>query len=86
MADVRPFRALRYAAAAGPLSNLVSPPYDVISPEERRAYLAASPYNAVRLILPDVTRHIQEGQVSSGAFLGLLSLAVGVLNAASMTY
>jgi len=41
---------------------------------------------AVRLILPDVTRHIQEGQVSSGAFLGLLSLAVGVLNAASMTY
>ena len=40
----------------------------------------------VRLILPDVTRHIQEGQVSSGAFLGLLSLAAGVLNAASMTY
>ena len=40
----------------------------------------------VRLIMPDVTRHIQEGQVSSGAFLGLLSLAAGVLNAASMTY
>jgi len=40
----------------------------------------------VRLLLPEVTRHIQEGQVSSGAFLGLLSLAAGVLNAASMTY
>jgi putative membrane protein len=40
----------------------------------------------VRLLLPNVTRHIQEGQVSSGAFLGLLSLAAGVLNAASMTY
>ena len=40
----------------------------------------------VRLIVPDITRHIQEGQVSSGAFLGLLSLTAGVLNAASMTY
>ena len=40
----------------------------------------------VHLLLPDITRNIQEGQVSSGAFLGLLSLAAGVLNAASMTY
>ena len=40
----------------------------------------------VRLLVPDITRHIQEGQVSSGAFLGLLSLTAGVLNAASMTY
>ena len=54
MADVRPFRALRYTAAAGPLGTLVSPPYDVISAEERRGYLAVSPYNAVRLILPEV--------------------------------
>jgi uncharacterized protein (DUF1015 family) len=54
VADVRPFRALRYSAAAGPLGSLVAPPYDVISPDERRGYLAASPYNAVRLILPEV--------------------------------
>ena len=40
----------------------------------------------VRLLLPEVTRHIQEGQVASGAFLGMLSLTAGVLNAASMTY
>jgi putative membrane protein len=39
-----------------------------------------------RLLLPEVTKHIQEGQVASGAFLGMLSLAAGVLNAASMTY
>ncbi|MGD9696406.1 MAG: DUF1015 family protein [Thermoleophilia bacterium] len=54
MADVRPFRALRYDGAAGSLASLVAPPYDVISPEQRRGYLAASPYNAVRLILPEV--------------------------------
>jgi uncharacterized protein (DUF1015 family) len=54
VADVRPFRALRYAAGAGPLAHLVAPPYDVISADERRDLLAASRYNAVRLILPEV--------------------------------
>lgn len=53
MAVVRPFRALRYQPAAGPLGDLVAPPYDVISPEERRALQERSPYNAVRLELPD---------------------------------
>jgi uncharacterized protein (DUF1015 family) len=28
-----------------------TPPYDVISPEEQRRYLAASPYNIIRLVL-----------------------------------
>jgi len=47
---VRPFRALRYAL---PLDDLVAPPYDVISDEQRRDYLARSPYNVVHLTLPD---------------------------------
>ncbi len=54
MAQVLPFRALRYAEGAGALADLVSPPYDVISPAERETYLRASPYNAVHLILPEV--------------------------------
>ncbi len=54
MADVKPFRAERYdEAKAGPLELLVAPPYDVISDEERREYLASSPYNVVHLTLPD---------------------------------
>jgi uncharacterized protein (DUF1015 family) len=54
MALVKPFRALRYApGAAGPLDELVSPPYDVISPAQSDELLAMSPYNAVRLIRPD---------------------------------
>jgi len=40
----------------------------------------------VRLLLPDVTTQMEEGKVASGAFLGMVSLAAGVLNAASMTY
>jgi uncharacterized protein (DUF1015 family) len=51
---VRPFRALRYdPEVAGPLDDLVAPPYDVISDERRRDYLARSPYNVVHLTLPD---------------------------------
>ena len=54
MADVRPFRALRYdEAKAGALEALVAPPYDVISAEEREEYLARSPYNVVHLTLPE---------------------------------
>src|SRR5215216_4944540 len=54
MALVKPFRALRYSAeTAGPFDDLVSPPYDVISPAVHERLLAASPYNAVRLMRPD---------------------------------
>jgi uncharacterized protein (DUF1015 family) len=54
MAVVKPFRALRYdEAKAGTLERLVAPPYDVISPELREELRARSPYNVVRLTLPD---------------------------------
>jgi uncharacterized protein (DUF1015 family) len=51
---LKPFRALRYdEAAAGPLDDLVAPPYDVITAEARDRLLARSPWNAVRLVRPD---------------------------------
>jgi len=54
MADVKPFRALRYEERrAGPLASLVAPPYDVITAADRERYLTRSPYNVVRLTLPD---------------------------------
>jgi len=51
MADVRPFRALRYDVPD--LEAVVAPPYDVISDEQRRAYLDRDPHNVVHLTLPD---------------------------------
>ncbi len=51
MATLKPFQALRYAPAAGDLSALLAPPYDVITPTEQEALYAASPHNVVRLIL-----------------------------------
>jgi uncharacterized protein (DUF1015 family) len=54
MPRVRPFPALRYdTSVAGDLARLVAPPYDVISDAQRDDYLARSPYNVVRLTLPD---------------------------------
>jgi len=50
MADVVPFHGLRYdEAKAGPLADLIAPPYDVISDEAREALYARSPHNVVRL-------------------------------------
>jgi uncharacterized protein (DUF1015 family) len=54
VAELKPFRALRYDTdRAAPLESLVAPPYDVIGPQEREALLAKSPYNVVHLTLPD---------------------------------
>ena len=54
MPSLRPFRALRYdETAAGPLADLVAPPYDVIDDEARAELLARSPYNVVHLTLPE---------------------------------
>ncbi|MBC8534008.1 DUF1015 domain-containing protein [Yeguia hominis] len=52
MAEIKPFRALRFTEQAGPIEKLTCPPYDIISPEQRRQYLETNPYNIVRLELP----------------------------------
>lgn len=52
MAKIKPFRALRYdQAVVGELSQVTSPPYDVISPEDRVYYHKLHPNNFVRLVL-----------------------------------
>ena len=51
MATIIPFQPLRYTAKAGDPATLLTQPYDKISPEMRARYLAANPYNLVRIIL-----------------------------------
>jgi uncharacterized protein (DUF1015 family) len=67
MRRVRAFRATTFAAALdgsprGALDALLSPPYDVISADQRRELLAVQPQNSVALDLP-----ILEKGESSGA-------------------
>jgi uncharacterized protein (DUF1015 family) len=46
-----PFQPYRYTEKAGPLGDVVTQPYDKISPAMQSRYLALSPYNLVRVIL-----------------------------------
>jgi uncharacterized protein (DUF1015 family) len=53
MPPLLPFRGLRPdTAVTGPLTDVVCPPYDVISQSQRVQLLARSQYNIVRLELP----------------------------------
>lgn len=51
MARIYPFRPYRYSRQAGPPANLLTQPYDKITPEMQERYLRLSPYNLVRIEL-----------------------------------
>ncbi|MCK9374689.1 MAG: DUF1015 domain-containing protein [Syntrophobacterales bacterium] len=53
MAFIAPFRGLHYNTLKVPnLTEVVTPPYDVIKPAEREVFAARHPHNMVHLILP----------------------------------
>ncbi len=78
MVDILPFRGVRYdpAAAGGNLSDLVAPPYDVISPADQAALYEKHPANVVRLILGR-----EDDKYAQAARLFWEWLASGVLKA-----
>ena len=51
MANIYPFRAWRYNPSSVRLEDVVTQPYDKISPAMQQAYYQRSPYNLVRIIL-----------------------------------
>ncbi len=51
MAHIYPFRAWRYNPASVRLDDVVTQPYDKISPAMQQAYYQRSPFNLVRIIL-----------------------------------
>jgi uncharacterized protein (DUF1015 family) len=54
MADVQPIKTLRYnPEVAGPLEDLIAPPYDVIDDELRAELVARSRHNVVEIDLPE---------------------------------
>ncbi len=52
MADIRPFKALRFTDKAGAIVDNVCPPYDIISDAQREALISTSENNIIRLELP----------------------------------
>jgi uncharacterized protein (DUF1015 family) len=51
MARIYPFRALRYDPSRVEMEDVVTQPYDKITPAMQERYYQASPYNLVRVIL-----------------------------------
>jgi uncharacterized protein (DUF1015 family) len=49
VAEIRPFRGLRYRVPAADAGRVIAPPYDVISPAQQEALYELSPYNVIRL-------------------------------------
>jgi uncharacterized protein (DUF1015 family) len=59
LATLKPFQPYRYTSQAGDPAKLLTQPYDKINPAMQAKYLAASPYNLVRVILGE--RDPQDG-------------------------
>jgi uncharacterized protein (DUF1015 family) len=51
MVEIRPFRAIRYNQEKIKIEDVISQPYDKITPEMQNQYYEKSPYNYVRVIL-----------------------------------
>src|SRR6202040_4024814 len=49
MAELRPFRAYRYDNSRVALKDVLTQPYDKITPEMQERYYAASPYNLIAI-------------------------------------
>ncbi|OGS19723.1 MAG: hypothetical protein A3J83_01155 [Elusimicrobia bacterium RIFOXYA2_FULL_40_6] len=53
MAKIIPFQGIRYIKRSKNLKNLICPPYDVISGEQRKKLVSLSPENFVNIELPE---------------------------------
>ena len=51
MARLYPFRALRYDTSRVEMADVVTQPYDKITPDMQERYYAQSPYNLIRIVL-----------------------------------
>ncbi len=57
MAEIRPFRALRYDASRVELEKVLAPVYDVVTPDDRVRFYERDPHNAIRL---ELTKSVAE--------------------------
>jgi len=55
LTKIHPFLPYRYTPQAGPIKDLVTQPYDKITPDKQARYLELNPHNLVRIILGERT-------------------------------
>jgi uncharacterized protein (DUF1015 family) len=67
VAEIRPFRALRFDASRVELERVLAPVYDVVTPEDRVRFYERDPHNAIRLELTKTVAeeaHTNYGEVA----------------------
>jgi uncharacterized protein (DUF1015 family) len=81
LTSINPFRPYRYTAKAGPIEELVTQPYDKITPDKQARYLALNPHNVVRVILGErsATDNEQENVYTRSAAFFKQWIAEGIL-------
>jgi uncharacterized protein (DUF1015 family) len=66
MAEIRPFRGIRYnQEIVKNLAGVICPPYDIITPQQQKHYYERSDYNAIQLEHP-LTVIVNEARQSNG--------------------
>lgn len=70
MAKIAPFPALRYDTKKVALTKVVCPPYDVINRQQRKDYIRMSPYNIVRIVLPERKNRHRDYEKAKNEFYG----------------
>ena len=65
MPRLSPFPALRYTTQAGNLEDVLAPPYDVIDSLQAAELRLRSPYNAVRVVLPEGSSEERYGEAAA---------------------
>lgn len=63
MAQIKEFSALRFTDKVGDIGAVCCPPYDIISENQKKAFLENNQYNIIRLELPEPTA---EGYKNAG--------------------
>ncbi len=68
MARFEPFHGHRYQPDLAPLSEVISPPYDVVDERERQELAGRSPYNAIHVELPQPEEDLDRYQHAAALF------------------
>jgi len=64
LTEIRPFAGIRYRVDPKQLSEVLAPPYDVITARDRQALAARHPNNAVRLVLAESSEEAAYARVA----------------------
>ena len=84
MAEIRPFNGIRYSK--GNITNIICPPYDVISPEEKKKLQKLSAHNIINIELSDPKGKKNKYQNAADIFNVWLKSGVLVKDAAPALY